>query len=237
MTRQLICVWLGSCVASAAWPAGLQPGGAATVVSEYVYRGITQSGGHAAAQLDLHVRPRDDWSLGVWTSQVELLPARRSAELDLYSRWHWLLPGDFSASAGATYYAYPGDPRRVSYRYTELETSIQWRDRVALNVGWTPNLTLFSFGYGVQQDRQAWSADLTTSQRLPGGLIAQAGIGYFDAVGLRNAGYAYGSAGLTRYFGHWRAELTYIWVQQPAHRIYASGAAGGPLTGSLSWQF
>ena len=96
---------------------------------------------------------------------------------------------------------------------------------------------LFGFGYGVERDHNAWSVDLAASQRLPAGFVGQAGIGYFDAVGLGRAGYAYGSAGISRHFGRLRAELTYIWVQDAAHRVFTPGAAGGPVTGSLAWQF
>jgi uncharacterized protein (TIGR02001 family) len=218
-------------------PDDLRFGASAAVTSDYVYRGVTRSRGQPAAQIDLHLRPLEDWTVGVWASQVQLLAGRQSAEADLYTQWRWLLPRDFSASAGAVYYTFPGDPRAVSYSYAELNANLQWRERLTLTATWTPKVALFGPGYGIRRDRRAWSAELTGSQRLPGGLVALAGIGYFDAPGLPHAGYAYGSAGVMRRFGHWRAELTYIRVQAAEHRRFTSGAAGGPLSASLAWQF
>ncbi len=234
---RLAAAALLTCLSAIASPADLRFGGSVAVASDHVFRGVTQSRGRPAAQLDLHLKPLEDWTLGAWASQVELLPDRRSAEVNLYTHWRWLLPRDFSASAGAVYYSYPGDPRAVSYQYAELNGSLRWRDRMTLSASWAPRVALFGVGYRLQRDRRTWSADLTGTQRLPGGFIATAGIGYFDAPGLPNAGYAYGSAGLMRRFGHLRAELTYIRVQAAEHRRFASGAAGGPLSASLAWQF
>ena len=225
-----------ACAAPAAG-AELRFGGSAAVTSDYVLRGITQSRGHAATQLDLHIRPLEDWTLGAWASSVELTPERRSTELNLYTQWRWLLPHGFSATAGAVYYMYPGDPRPVSYQYSEFNSSLQWRDRLTLNATWAPRTVLFAPGYRLQRDRQTRSAELTASQPLPAGIVALAGVGYFDAPGLPSAGYAYGSAGLMRRFGRWRAEVDYIRVQDAQHRRFTSGAAGGPLTVSVAVLF
>lgn len=225
------------CLASAALPADLRVGGSVAITSDYVFRGVTRNRGEPAAQVDLHVKPLEDWALGAWASQVELLPGRRTAEVNVYTQWHWVLPRDFSASAGAVYYAFPGDPRPVTYQYAELNAGLRWRDRLAVNATWAPRVALFAPGYRLQRDRHTWSAELSGSQRLPGGLVALAGIGYFDAPGLPHAGYAYGSAGVLRRFGHWRAEMTYFWIQAAEHRRFTGGAAGGPLSASLAWQF
>jgi uncharacterized protein (TIGR02001 family) len=215
----------------------LRFGGSVAVTSDYVVRGITQSRGKPVAQADLHVRPLEDWTLGVWASQVELLPDRHSAEVDVYTEYRWVLPREFTVSAGAVYYTYPGDPRPVTYHYTEFNGSLRWRDRLTLSGAWMPSVTLFGPGYGVQHDRRAWSAELTGNQRMPGQFVATAGIGYYDVPGLRHAGYAYGSAGIMRRFGRWRADVTWIAVQAAEHRRYTPGAAGGPLTASVAWQF
>lgn len=230
-----VLLWLAASAYASA--AELRFGGSAALSSDYVLRGVTQSRGHAAAQLDLHIRPLEDWTVGAWASSVEFQAGRPFTELNLYTQWRWLLPRALSATAGAVYYAYPGDPRTVSYQYAEINSTLRWRDRLTLSATWAPRTVLFAQGYRLQRDHNTWSAELTGNQPLPLGLVALAGIGYFDAPGLPAAGYAYGSAGLMRRFGRWRAEVDYMRVQDAAHRRFTSGAAGGPLTVSVALLF
>lgn len=233
----LTCLGLLLSIAAPSRAADWRPRGNISLTSDYVLRGVSQNNEQAAVQLDVHLRPLDRLTLGVWASQVRLSPRRETAEINLYAQWRWLLPRDLSVTAGAVYYTYPDDPRPVSYRYSEWNASLQWRGRVALSAAWMPGLKLFSPGYGASASHHSWSADLTASQRLRAGVVAQAGIGYFDTIGLARAGYAFGSASLMRRFGHWRTELSVFWVQDRSHRLYASGPTGGPVAASVSWQF
>lgn len=239
-SRQLVIlagVGLMLAFAAPSRAADWRPRGNILLTSDYVLRGVSQNNEQAALQLDVHLRPLDGLTLGAWASQVRLSPRRETAEINLYAQWRWLLPREFSMTAGAVYYAYPDDPRPVPYHYSEWNASLEWRGVVALSAAWMPGLKLFSPTYGASTNRHSWSAELTASHRLPAGLVAQAGIGYFDTIGLAKAGYAYGSASATRRFGHWRTELSVFWVQDRSHRLYASGPAGGPVAASVSWQF
>jgi uncharacterized protein (TIGR02001 family) len=215
----------------------LHPGGSVAITSDYVLRGVSQTRGHGALQLDLHLQPLSGWSVGGWMSQIRPLPGHESVELDLYSQWHWLLAGDLSSTATAVYYHFPEDPRPVSYDYAELSGSISWRNAITLNATWVPRATVFSSRYGLAYDRHTQSLELTFMQRLPAQITAQAGVGHFAIPGLAGTGYSYGSASVARAFGQWQAELSYFLVQEAAYRSYTPGAAGGPWALTLSWHF
>jgi uncharacterized protein (TIGR02001 family) len=206
------------------------------LVSDYVYRGYSRSAGEPASQASVQAS-NGRLTLGAWASQVELLPRQTSTELDAFV--HWQMPLSDSSDAGltATYYSFPGDPRSISYDYAELSASLDWRQRLRFELAWSPRITLFSPYYGPLDGYDSWSAELTALQPLRWGLVAFAGIGHFDAPQLRNAAYTYGSAGLSRDFGRWHAELSYFHTAKGVNRTYTLGTPGGPLVATLAWHF
>jgi uncharacterized protein (TIGR02001 family) len=212
-------------------------GGSITASNDYVLRGVSQTDNQSVVQADLHVTPLDTWTLGVWASPVRLLPGHQSLELNLYTQWRVPLGGSASGTVGATYYSFPNDPRAVPYNYLELNAGFNWRDRLLLSAYFAPRVTLFSFNYGRATGRQTWSAELSVSRPLAQKLTGQFNIGYFHALGLRSAGYSYGSASLTRDFGRIHAEIAAIWVAAAPQRSYSPGPAGKPLNVTISWQF
>jgi uncharacterized protein (TIGR02001 family) len=212
-------------------------GGSVTASSNYVYRGFSQSRGEPVVQFDLHV-DTVHWTLGAWASPVQLLPGRRSAELNVYGEWHWLLGSDFSARAGIVHYRYPNDPRPVPYAYTELNAALNWRDRLTAVLSWSPKLPLYSPRYNAAYDHRAWNGELTLSQPLPMRFLLHAGVGRFSAEGVPSAAYGYGSAGVQRSFGAVRADLSWFRSQEPTLGAYAAGLAlEHPWVASLSWSF
>jgi len=216
--------------------AQLRFGGSVGVVSDYVYRGYSRSRGEPAVQAGAQWSDRR-WAIGAWASSVELQPRRRSGELDLFAQRRVPLTDDLDAGIGLTWYSFPGDPRAVSYDYGELSGSLDWRQRLHLELAYSPNLTLFGAYYGVQRSRESWTAELTVTQPLPWELSAFTGVGHFAVPQVRGAGYTYGSIGLSRDVGRWHAELTYFRSGDGASRLYSFGPDGGPLVASVSWHF
>ncbi len=229
-------LWLGLAAASAA-PAAINLGGSIASSSDYILRGVSQSDNHTVMQLDLHVQPSDSLSAGIWLSPVRPLPGRQSLELDVYGQWRLPLGNSASATLGANWYSYPNDPRSVSYNYAEYSASVGWRDRVSVRVYYAPRVTLFSSLYRQTRSASTWSTELGLAQALPRRLTATLGLGYYDAVGLQNAGYGYGNLTLGRDFGRMHAELSYVAVASAAHRAYTPGAAGRPLNATVAWRF
>ena len=231
------CLWAASLLAATATTAYAGPGGSIAITSDYVLRGVSQSNGKAAWQADAHWDFASGLSVGLWASQVELLPESDSWELDSYLQWHGALSSDWDLGASATYYSYPNDPRYVDYDYSELRASLTWRDQFRLAASWTPQVALYSYSDGLAEHRQVWTVEGSWHRDLPARLDLALGVGYYYPPGLDYATYAYGDATLGWKYGHWRVNLAWIWAQNAAHRQYALGPEGGPLVGTLTWIF
>jgi uncharacterized protein (TIGR02001 family) len=224
-----------ACGAAAA--ASAAPGGLIGVTSDYVLRGVSQSDGEPAVQAELHDAFARGWSAGLWASQVRLLPGHVTAELDAYLQWRARLSDNFDLGATATHYSYPGDPRPIRYDYDELGVSLSWRDQLYLAASWTPRLNLYSDTDGPARDHGVLTYEASVHRSLRSHFDLSAGAGYYDPPGLEYAAYGYGNAQLAWHYGHWRADLAWIWVQNAAHREYTPGPAGGPLVASVAWSF
>lgn len=236
--RRVSTIWLAAIMAvgaSTATRAG--PGGSLSFTSDYVQRGVSQSNGESAIQGDAHWNFPARWSAGVWASQVRYAPGSATAEYALYLQWRRALSGDLDLSAELAHYRYPNDPRPIAYDYDEASLSIAWRDQIYVAATWTPRLNLYSLADGLASDRQVLTVEASWHRTLPTRFDVTAGLGFFGPQGLDYASYAYGNLTLGWHYGHWRTNLSAIWVQDAAHRQYSPGPAGGPLAATVAWIF
>jgi len=119
--KQLIAttVLLGSMAASAM---AAEVSGNAGFVSEYLFRGLPQTDGNAAAQAGLDVAYDSGAYLGTWGSSVDN-GTDSGVEIDLYGGWAGST-GDFNYGIGGTFYTYTDD---VDEDYLELNLSGGWK--------------------------------------------------------------------------------------------------------------
>lgn len=96
--------------------------GNAGFVSEYLFRGVPQTDGNAAAQGGLDVAYDTGFYVGTWASSVDN-GTDSGVEVDLYGGWGGEA-GDFSYGIGGTYYTYTDD---VDEDYAELNLSGGWK--------------------------------------------------------------------------------------------------------------
>ena len=157
--------------------------------------------------------------------------------MDVYLQWHATLSDSFDMSATATHYSYPGDPRPISYAYDELGLTLSWRDQLSMAASWTPQINLYSNSDGLAADHGVLNYEAAAHRTLSAHLDLSAGLGYYDPPGLEYSAYGYGNAAVAWHYGHWHADLAWIWVQNAAHHQYTPGPAGGPLAASLAWSF
>ena len=76
--------------------------------SDYVFRGISQTGGHTALSGGFDVAHTSGLSAGVWASNISWAPST-SLEVDLYANYGFSLSKDFSATVGYLAYVYEGN--------------------------------------------------------------------------------------------------------------------------------
>jgi len=95
--------------------------GNAGFVSEYLFRGVPQTDGDAAAQGGLDLGFDSGFYLGTWGSSVK--GDTSGVEVDLYGGWGGE-SGDFSYGIGGTYYTYTND---FDEDYVEANLNAGWK--------------------------------------------------------------------------------------------------------------
>jgi len=80
-----------------------------TAVSDYDFRGYSQSGKDPALQASAdYAFGESGFSIGAWASNVDFAPFDGDIELDLYANYIGTINDTFSWTAGLTRYMYPG---------------------------------------------------------------------------------------------------------------------------------
>jgi uncharacterized protein (TIGR02001 family) len=103
--------------AAASEPASAAVTGTATLTSDYVFRGVSQTNGDPAIQAGFEAASDSGWYLGTWGSNISWLSdlsavgaeISSSVEVDVYGGYRGKFSDAVSFDVGATYYAYPGD--------------------------------------------------------------------------------------------------------------------------------
>jgi uncharacterized protein (TIGR02001 family) len=212
-------------------------GGSLAATTDYVYRGVSLTGGNPALQADVHYQPDAAWTFGVWASTVDTGPDHdTSLELDLYASRNWVIHQDWDARLSLTHYAYLNDKRPLDYDYDEVTGSLIYQSRLAATIAWSPDVSRFSNGR-VARRKTATSYELTATQPLFNMLSATAGAGYYDLSALFNTGYWFWNAGLTWSVGGAEVAVSYMATDDTATHAFGYDNAGSRWTGMLIWRF
>jgi len=101
------------------------------LVSDYRFRGISQSDKNPALQGGLDYAFENGFYLGTWGSSVNfdsIEDFNGSLELDVYGGWGTDFGENSSIDLGYIYYAYPGDDGGLDGDYQEFYANYGWRD-------------------------------------------------------------------------------------------------------------
>lgn len=237
LQRRASAVALCACLNAFAPAALAEFGGSLAATTDYLFRGISQTGGKAAFQADVHYRTAGAWTLGAWASTLEEPHGPGAAlELDVYVSRNWALHPDWDAAVTLTHYLYPGDDRPVGYDYNEVTASLIYQSRLAATVAWSPDVSRYSQGR-LAQDKTAISYELSATQSLFHELSATAGAGYYELSGLNQAGYWFWNAGLSWSAAGTQLAVAYIDTDAAAVRSFGDEQAGSRWMGTLLWRF
>jgi uncharacterized protein (TIGR02001 family) len=238
-----------------AWPvaalAAVDAGGSLALTEDDVYRGVSLTCGHPAAQADLHVRERGAgyWAAfaGAWGSAgLSGGPCGTARELDLYAGYSLALGPDLSTTLTYTHYAFPGggygNPHLSGERhdYDQIGMSFSLWERLYLTLAWTPD-ALYYERYGgrvrAEQGRSAFAYGAEWRQPLVSWLSLTAGAGYDRMADAFGTGYAFWSLGLTHAAGPWELDLGYFHTADRAVRLFGRDSAGGRVSATVLWRF
>lgn len=94
-------------------------------VSNYMWRGVTQTGDQPAIQGGLDAAHESGFYAGTWASNVDWGSPDPTYELDLYAGFGGAINDDVSYDIGAIYYAYP-DGRDSDFAELSLSGTFKW---------------------------------------------------------------------------------------------------------------
>jgi uncharacterized protein (TIGR02001 family) len=207
--------------------------------SDYVLRGISQTGGRSAGQLDLHVTSADGTFAGAFASTLAHIyhvgyeDLGWNYELQEYVGHRFNLSQSWSTTIAAVNYSYLGGNTPFSNDYQEISAALAYLDSWTVTVAALPNCIHYDRGYRLGR-YAAYTADASTQLPLIGRLFLTAGAGYYTAG---SSGYAYGNAGLSLEYKSLRLDASYFVAQHRAQELFPYGRAGSRFVGGVSWHF
>jgi uncharacterized protein (TIGR02001 family) len=211
--------------------------GSVAAVTDYVFRGVSQTYGDPALQAGLAWHTDAGWFAGAWGSGVRPYPFYGHAdELDLYAGFGLALSPRWAARASYTRYTYVSDPRPVPYDYGEFSASIGYEDRLTATVSWQPDGTQFTaLGYAHDKSVLAW--ELNSRWPLAAHWSLSVGAGYYDLDHMFGLAYASGDAGVSYHSGHLELGVMYFDADGNARRMYEEAAARQHWVATALWRF
>jgi uncharacterized protein (TIGR02001 family) len=166
--------------------------GYATLTSDFVRRGVSQSYTDPAVQLGADLAFQTGIIAGAWASTVDNRSQsgkQHDVELNVYAGYgqdagdRWRLSGFVIA------YTYPGMETPFDYDYVEFLGSANYDDRFWIEFAYAPDY------YGTGDP--AWNAELLAEWPLVGPWRFSAGLGRFDLGRVVDTDYVYWQAGIT----------------------------------------
>ncbi len=205
--------------------------------TDYVYRGVSQTHGHAALQADLHFEASSGTYLGAWTSTVR--PTTNSdttLEFDLYAGQSWLLSDGWRAKLTAVHYEYLDTPWQGPKDYDELVGSLAFRDRWTASVAWSPNTWRYSLPDGPAR-HEAASYELTGRQPIARDWYMSGGAGYYDLASFNESGYWFWNAGIGFARSRYQVDLSYFGLDAVDRTFPYYGAEPADWALTVTWKF
>jgi uncharacterized protein (TIGR02001 family) len=173
--------------------------GNVAVVSDYNWRGITQTAQDPAIQGGIDYSHSSGFYLGTWASNVDFGDCcDENAEVDLYGGFRG---GEtITYDVGLIYYAYPGAD---DLDFAEIYAGLGWQ--------WLSGKISYSNDFGNSGD-SAFYYEANASHELPANFGVTAHIGYSDGDAIDtfyNDSYMDWSVGVTYAFSHFTFGLKY----------------------------
>lgn len=219
----------------------LSVGGSLALTSDYIYRGVSESGGDPAGQADLHVHNSGGTYLGVWGSTRDHnLDPYADYDVELYLGHRFDLSNTWGVTVEGRAHYYVGGTQEVSDDYQQISGSLTYLDRWTLSVTAIPNAVRYWYDHRLGRS-PAWAADTSAQWLIFEGFFLTGSAGYYYSTGTgagiqAAVGYWYGSAGLAYEYRRWRLDVGYFATQDKAQELFPY-PLGSHFAGTLVWRF
>lgn len=235
----IFCLWIVAATLAPGPAGAVSVDGDISYTSDYVFRGISETGGRGAGQIDVRVSTRDGSFLGLFASTLGHVWRKGwgyrgwDYALEEYIGHRFDLSPAWSTTLTAVNYSYLKGNVPLSNDYQEVSVAGSYLDLWTMTVSVIPNAVRFDGGYRLGR-YPAYVADTSAQIPLIGRLFFTAGAGYYTSD---STGYAFGNAGLAFEFKSLRLDAGYYAAQERAQALFPYGRAGNRFAGTVSWHF
>lgn len=194
--------------------------GYAVLTSDYVFRGVSYSDGHASVQAGADVALESGLYFGAWASTVDISngPTRqRDLQVNYYLGYTHELQSPWTFGASAVLYTFPDTVGEIDYDFVEYSVVGNFDDRAWIEYSYSPDL--------YHSGTRTHNLDLYAEWPLPAQLTLGGGAGYYDVSELSGSGYTYWQLGVTRPIGRVDIDLRYHGTSREVPIISTSESA------------
>lgn len=206
--------------------------GYGVLTSDYVFRGVSYSDSHAAAQLGGDVWFESGIYFGAWVSTVDIGSGsgrQRDLQANYYVGYGFDMTNSLSFAVNAVSYNFPGAEGGFEYEYFEYSLTANYDDRVWFEYSYSPDF--YKTGESIQ------NFDLYSEWQAVGELILGAGVGYHDLTNFVDADYSYWQLGATYPVGLVDLDLRYHDTSDYVPLFSSPERAEARIVLSLRFQF
>lgn len=203
--------------------------GNATLTTDYVWRGTTQTQGDPAVQAGFKVAGESGFYGSVWGSNVEFAPeAHASSEFDLTLGWGRLLSDDWALDVNLLHYRYPSTT--TSLNWTELNSTLAYAGNYWLSIGWSPE--------ALGSDESGLYTQLGAKFPLGQRFRLEAAVGYYALDEAYDHSYLHGqSSAVWTIKGPLELRVTAHATNSSAEDIFGEDFAGDRVEAALQASF
>lgn len=192
----------GLALASLAAQAQHSFSGTLDVVSDYDFRGVSQTDRGPALQLGGRYDHEIGFYAGIWASNVDFADdSGADLEVDLYFGFQADVAEGINLDFGVTRYTYPGTRRGVNFDYNEFIGRITFAETFYGEIGYSADV----FRSGARGIYYAGGTEWV----MPADVTLDARLGYYDLDRALDDSYLEWSLGATRSFGPVDLSLRY----------------------------
>ena len=205
--------------------------GNATLTTDYMWRGSTQTQGDPAVQAGFKVSGASGFYASVWGSNVKFAPeTEANTELDLTVGWGKALSDDWAVDANVLHYRYPSTA--VDLDWTELNGTLTYKGNTWVSVGYSNE----ALGYDADGVYALVGAKFPVNDRLR--LEASAAHYFLDDAVVARSGYTHGwLSAVWTVKGPLEARLTVHATDNNAKAIFGDDYAGSRVEAALQASF
>ena len=235
----IFCLWIVAATLAPRATRAVTVEGDISYTNDYIFRGVSETAGRSAGQIDVRASTRDGTFLGVFASTLGRTWQRSWAntgwdyELEAYLGHRFDLSPAWSATLTGVGYWYLKGNVPVSNDYQEMSVAASYLDLWTVTAAVIPNAVRFKGEYRLGR-YPAYVTDTSVQVPLIGRLFLTAGAGYYTSD---ETGYAFGNAGLGFQFKSLRVDGGYYFAQDRARELFPYGRVGGRFAGTVSWHF